>query len=484
MTNPRKQPQHDSSRSFSALYFACWILFFFLSASTAIGAFLYGRWVWRINSRHHLSTNNYTAWRDHLLAQQPLLPPSILDQPDSAEARALQWMVLHSNNRGGKKKDDDELFNIEIFAWIATHFHFGWEIPLAAAAASASSSICDWQQQQESSDSAQQFECDSDGHAIAWRPSQIPGLSVRNRLPTALTYLSHLRVVEAPRFGLQGTLPPTAFTLWSNLEHFDLQANAMTRVFTSADSNSNASAWQHLQYLDVSTNRLAETIPPDIQFAWSKTLRVLKVRGNFDLHGSLLEMALPHWLETLERLELGETACGGTLPSVGAASNSYYPLHTLAASYTPVHGTLPASLALPNLRVLHLGLSSSSRIQKWTPGTLPESYSSLTQLEQLSLVDLHLTGTLPAVWGQHLTALRALDVYANPGLNGTIPSEWGSGMTDLKILRLVDTRVSGTVPVELGHMTQLADLAIHRTQLSGRYDVGLFVRLFVVWECI
>lgn len=58
-------------------------------------------------------------------------------------------------------------------------------------------------------------------------------------------------------------------------------------------------------------------------------------------------------------------------------------------------------------------------------GTLPGTWSSLSQLHSISLSGLALSGTLPDAWGT-LPAIQRIDLAAGPGaaLSSTLPSSW------------------------------------------------------------
>ena len=449
MSTPTKQPENKRV----VLCYGAWILFFIVSVCMAVTATTLlvldynPRSASRATTKTVVTAETQLVWREHLLAQAPPSLHTAWRLPDSPESRALQWMLLHDDVHTSKS---DELPSLQRFALIATYLHFGWTIP-------SREDECAWES----------IACNQDTAVIAFRPTTT--LAVGTIIPTALTYLTHLQTLEVPRLGLQGQLPAQAHA-WTDLRVLHLPGNHLTGVFLhDYKEDGETFYWSHLEHLDVSLNRLAETIPSRIRTAWTQ-LRVFNVRGNWNLRGNVLEMAIPHWLRTLERLELGETACGGSLPdSFVLDDTTEIPLEILAAAYTPIEGSsLPTTLgvAAPHLRILSLGLGNS--LSSWVPGPIPASYATgLTSLEQVSLVDLRLTGTLPTTvaW----PALRALDLYSNPNLTGTIPKAWGTDLPNVQIIRLVETGLTGTVPVEWGHMTKLTDLGLHRTGLTGRY---------------
>ena len=75
-----------------------------------------------------------------------------------------------------------------------------------------------------------------------------------------------------------------------------------------------------------------------------------------------------------------------------------------------------------------------------------------------------MTGTIPAELG-NLTDLSYLSLNAND-LTGSIPAELGS-LTALGTLSLEGNNLTGSIPVELGNLTALTDLFLFSNQLSG-----------------
>ena len=78
----------------------------------------------------------------------------------------------------------------------------------------------------------------------------------------------------------------------------------------------------------------------------------------------------------------------------------------------------------------------------------------------------NLSGTIPPELGK-LTNLEFLDLNLRiNNLSGTIPSELGQ-LTNLKYLFLEKNNLSGTIPSELGQLTNLAYLYLEKNNLSG-----------------
>ena len=85
-------------------------------------------------------------------------------------------------------------------------------------------------------------------------------------------------------------------------------------------------------------------------------------------------------------------------------------------------------------------------------------------LEKLDLSDNQLTGTIPAELGQ-LTQLKKLYLDNNQ-LTGAIPRELGQ-LTQLTMLHVHENQLTGAIPRELGQLTQLTELHLAYNQLTG-----------------
>ncbi|CAN0383216.1 unnamed protein product [Ascophyllum nodosum] len=84
--------------------------------------------------------------------------------------------------------------------------------------------------------------------------------------------------------------------------------------------------------------------------------------------------------------------------------------------------------------------------------------------------DNKLSGAIPSELGE-LSALKTLLLHRNQ-LSGAIPSELG-GLSALKELDLYGNQLSGAIPSELGGLSALKTLVLHRNQLSGAIPLEL-----------
>ena len=89
---------------------------------------------------------------------------------------------------------------------------------------------------------------------------------------------------------------------------------------------------------------------------------------------------------------------------------------------------------------------------------------------RLDLVNNGLTGTIPSELGS-LTNLRSLNLGAN-GLTGSIPAELGS-LANLETLELSNNELTGSIPEELGLLANLESLALSNNGLTGSIPAEL-----------
>ena len=91
-----------------------------------------------------------------------------------------------------------------------------------------------------------------------------------------------------------------------------------------------------------------------------------------------------------------------------------------------------------------------------------------------------MSGTIPSELGR-LTNLRWLSLFGNQ-LSGEIPSELGV-LNNLESLHLWNNQLSGGIPSELGNLTNLESLVVYGNQLSGELppELGGLTNLHRMW---
>jgi len=97
-------------------------------------------------------------------------------------------------------------------------------------------------------------------------------------------------------------------------------------------------------------------------------------------------------------------------------------------------------------------------------GSIPSSFGTLSQLEELNLANNFLSGSIPYQIG-NLSNLEVLDLQDN-SLSGSLPYEIGN-LYYLTTLQLEHNNISGSIPYELGNLSNLVTLDLSHNSLSG-----------------
>jgi Leucine-rich repeat (LRR) protein len=188
----------------------------------------------------------------------------------------------------------------------------------------------------------------------------------------------------------------------------------------------------------------------------STLVRFLPALRSIDMHDNDLTGTLPSALAGLVQIQLAGNQLTGTFPHVFAESTMLY---SLDISYNKIVSRVPLSFAGTQWNALVFdGVD-------FPPGPFPASLLSLTDLIILSLRDTQQTGTLPSEMGA-LTNLKVLALGGKNGMNGTLPTELGN-LVELDQLLLHSNSFSGTIPSELGRLTTLSELVLYKNKLTG-----------------
>lgn len=330
--------------------------------------------------------------------------------------------------------------------------------PIAAAAAPA----FDW-----TSDTPELVAVDATGLAAALAP----GVAAVTASAGDLAATTSLTVEAAAAFDrriLTMFFEATSGLTWARSDNWLTDAPAEDWYGVGVDDNGRVAS------VDLSANRLAGTIPP--QLGDLRSLRSLNFLNN------ALTGQLPEELSNLERLEfllLSSNDLTGTIPPWLADMPS---LRLLSLSGNEFTGRIPKELGrLPVIEGLYLtgnalageippelgSLSTLSFLYLGNndlEGGIPPELANLTNLRRLILRSNQLTGAIPPELGR-LTSLERLELYYN-GLNGEIPRELGN-LRNLTELGLLANRFTGEIPPELGKLTSLTRLYLGRNQLTG-----------------
>lgn len=103
-------------------------------------------------------------------------------------------------------------------------------------------------------------------------------------------------------------------------------------------------------------------------------------------------------------------------------------------------------------------------------GTIPESFSDLTELESFSIRLNSVFGSFPLATFNNQTKLQYVDINSN-FMSGFIPPEI-SNLTDLWYLDIGWNSFDGTIPSEITNLSNLQYAYLHNNQLTGGIPSG------------
>ena len=276
---------------------------------------------------------------------------------------------------------------------------------------------------------------------------RVIGLSLSdNRLsgpiPTELSNLASLQELDLARNQLSGLIPAELGNL-ANLEALRLGSNEL-----SGPIPVELGQLSNLVFLSIQDNQLNGEIP--VELGLLTNLRELHL-GQNQLSG-----AIPPELGTLANLEmlrLGSNELSGPIPPELASLTK---LRTLALAGNNLEGEIPPELGnLPNLEAIYLGGNQFS-------GCIPIGLRGVVEGD-LSMLGLQICATISS----DRAALVAF-YNATEGANWTDNANW---LTDAPMgdwhgvttddagrvsgLELPQNNLSGTIPPELGNLTEL-----------------------------
>lgn len=160
-------------------------------------------------------------------------------------------------------------------------------------------------------------------------------------------------------------------------------------------------------------------------------------------------------------IQLDQNNLAGQLPN---SITTLSELQILSVYDNFLASTIPADIdQLQNLLVLDLGFN-------FLEGAIPVGMGSLPNLEALLLWGNQFSGPIPSELG-NLTQLQELWLFLND-LSGEIPTALGD-LSVLSILYLDQNQLTGSIPVEIGQLTNLVELFVDFNMLSGEIPDAL-----------
>ena len=284
--------------------------------------------------------------------------------------------------------------------------------------------------------------CDSEGvyKSLDLSANDLTGV-VPNEL-ALLSRLEHLKMSGGPSRFIGGVIP-SALSYLTSLKVVDFQQNALFGVIPSELGNLGK-----LEVLDVSMNRLVQTIPTHLG-----RLTLLK---KLSLAGNNLTGEIPSTLQNmslLERFSLGDNNFSGPL-QLGTGMSMLKSLNLEKNRFSSI-GTEIGLLQGLEVMTIH---------DNALAGSLPTQFTRMLSLVSIDLHGNNLTGSIPSDIG-NLSMLTHLDLSGNQ-FSSKIPSSIGQ-LTNLVKLHLHRNRLEGSIPIELGMLSSAYTIRINENDISG-----------------
>ena len=380
----------------------------------------------------------------------------VLGDPNTAQNRALNWIVYEDGMELGAEKDHlHQRFVLMVIyyisgPWTPVQGRLEWGSPVHE---------CEWEgitckpvedlEQELNGRIEELLEVGrEDGIKIDVPRRIINKLELRQRLvsgevPEEFSLLYYLQHLDLENNKLIGAIPTPLYKLF-NLQTLFLEQNGLTNIDSLGE-------YRHLEYLSLSKNAFQGPLPES--FRNLKKLKTLYLHTN-RFNGEIFDILKDFTL--LEKLDIAFNEFSGTLP---AALGDMKNLTSFFGGHNKFNGEIPAELVnCRNLKQFQIDGSPD------IGGEIPDFIGQLTKLEFIKIDTCAFKGRLPRSIG-NLAELTFLDVNSNE-LSGAIPTTLGK-LTKLKTLALANNDFEGTVPSELGKLTNLEKLYLQNTDLSG-----------------
>lgn len=290
-------------------------------------------------------------------------------------------------------------------------------------------------------------------------------------IPSCVSKLSDLRVLMLSDNALRGKLPDlSGFTEMVTLllDDNDLTGDistmlaGMTRLKYLYIEDNDFGLELDANFLNSSTELLEVDIsncgfsgPAPWHLLDLSSLRLLDMNGNSFTEQIPSDIPVN---SALKMLSFHKNQIGGALP---ASISNLKSLRHLDASSNLLSGPMTSELGqLTDLRYLFLAEND------WDEGPIPDTFSALSSLEELSLKSTNRNGTIPAFLGL-FSNIVLLDLASN-SLQGNIPSSWGDLLKKLQFLLLNQNQdIIGAVPPSFSNLIDLRAVFLDETGISG-----------------
>ncbi|XVE63998.1 hypothetical protein DITRI_Ditri07aG0065800 [Diplodiscus trichospermus] len=315
------------------------------------------------------------------------------------------------------------------------------------------------------------------GNLVALEIFDVQNMSLVGPVPTSIFNISSLREIYLYNNSLSGHIPDDMCDHLHQLQVFEISNNNFSGFIPS-----NIGECTNLHTLSLSLNQISGLIPRSVG-----NLTNLK---NLYLHGNFLEGEIPKEIGNLIKMEI---FCANNMHLSGPIPPSFFNISSLkliSLSDNFLLGKLPNIGLVSNLEVLYLWNNNLS-------GNIPDSIANASSLKVISLNENYFSGHIPHSFGNlkllevlcfssnqltieassgHKSSffsslancenLRVLDIASNP-LNFILPASISNLSASLRTLRAHNCKIKGTIPVEIGSLSNIMALELFGNELNG-----------------
>ena len=297
------------------------------------------------------------------------------------------------------------------------------------------------------------------GQVSGLREVLLEGNQLTGKIPSELGNLARLRNLRLNHNQLTGQIPAELGQL-SNLTLLWLQNNELTGPIPPE-----LGRLADLEWLVLSYNRLTGAVPPELGSLTA--LRILHLRGNPGLTGPLPSELTNLNLDTMY-LE-GTQLCAPPDPEFQRWLDGIRRVRVATCPDSEQDVEQGSDRMVLSTLYHALGGLYWNNNENWLSDTPLADWHGVTATDddRVTSLDLsfnNLSGSIPAELG-NLSELAELNLHSND-LSGSIPPELGN-LSKLRKLELPSTGISGEIPPELGRLTRLTLLALEHNNLSG-----------------
>uniref|UniRef100_A0A8R7QK47 Receptor kinase-like protein Xa21 n=1 Tax=Triticum urartu TaxID=4572 RepID=A0A8R7QK47_TRIUA len=276
--------------------------------------------------------------------------------------------------------------------------------------------------------------------------------SFSGTLPVNLSSCTSMTNMGLYNTKLGGRIPAELGEKLTSLVAISLRNNSFTGLIPASLAN-----LSRLQVLDLSNNQLVGSIPPGLGSIQS--MRFFNLFGN-NLSG-MLPPSLYNW-SLMGAFEVGFNKLHGNIPD--DIGSKFPKLYYLGLGHNQFTGTIPSSINISSLETIGLSHNGFS-------GYVPPALGKLGALQTVYFADNKLEADDNDGW-QFITSLancsklKTLELSNNP-FGGQLPGPIVNLSTTLRFLQVMNNRIFGSIPADIGNLVGLEVLGIAHTLISG-----------------